>query len=71
MGVRVEVEDGEQIGQALRRLKQLVYRAGVQYCLRDQVWRQTEPGEFRRWYVVKAKYAAQRAAFQRRQRGIE
>jgi hypothetical protein len=66
MGVRIEVEEGERIGQVLRRLNLLVNRAGVRYCLREWKWRQTEPGEFRRWHAGKAKVAAQRAGYRKR-----
>ncbi len=60
MGVRVEVGEGEQIAQALRRLKRLVSRNGTFHKLREREWRLTAPSEARRWKIGAARDAARR-----------
>lgn len=66
MGVRVEVAEGEQIGQALRRLRRLMSRDGKFYHLREREWRLTAPSQARRWKIGAAKDMAKRAAVKRR-----
>lgn len=72
MGVRVEIGDGERIGQALRRLKRLLVREGIFYRLWKRQQGYVKPGQVRRLKEGNAKIAACQAAYRRRRElGIE
>ena len=71
MGVRIEVGEGEPIGKALRRFKQLVERAGIRYQWGRHRFR-LKPCEERRHKRGNKKIrACQAARRKRRELGLE
>ncbi|MBX7105974.1 MAG: 30S ribosomal protein S21 [Gemmataceae bacterium] len=72
MGVRVEVREGEGIGQALRRLNKDLRCLRLEYRLEVREMRHTKPSEARRRRIGNAKLKAQLAASRKRLKlGIE
>jgi ribosomal protein S21 len=72
MVVRVEVREGEHIGQALKKLKKLLTHKGRICFLRRRYWEYIKPGQVRRLKKGKAKMTARRQAYKRRlELGVE
>jgi ribosomal protein S21 len=60
MGVRTRVHDGEPIGQALRRFRQLLAREGVTWEMRRRAYL-TDPTQVRRAKRFQKRFKARRA----------